>query len=422
MELRIGKQRRKGIFGTLNYSELIKQAETQYAEKFCEIDDIALFNQKKVLDAFIDCRVSARHFMPSTGYGYGDDGRDKLSELFAKTFGTESALVSPHFASGTHTISVALFGVLKPGDKMLVLTGTPYDTLYKAIFGKDVGSLADYNISVDCVPLENGLPNCNAIEKKLKNENYRALYIQRSPGYERRKGFSIEDIRRLISFAGKFSDSPILIDNCYGEFVEKLEPAEVGANLIMGSLIKNPGGALAPTGGYVAGDKSLVDKIAMRLTAPGVGSEIGSYEHSYRNFYQGLFVAPHVVAQARKGGLLIAAVMEKLGYKVFPSAEDDAGDIVRVVDFDDKNKMISFCRAVQASSPIDGFALPEPWDMPGYEDKVIMAAGTFVQGSSIELSADAPVRPPYSLYIQGGITYEHTKIALTRCLESFEIR
>ena len=226
----------------------------------------------------------------------------------------------------------------------------------------------------------------------------------------------------MISFAGKFSDSPILIDNCYGEFVEKLEPAEVGANLIMGSLIKNPGGALAPTGGYVAGDKSLVDKIAMRLTAPGVGSEIGSYEHSYRNFYQGLFVAPHVVAQARKGGLLIAAVMEKLGYKVFPSAEDDAGDIVRVVDFDDKNKMISFCRAVQASSPIDGFALPEPWDMPGYEDKVIMAAGTFVQGSSIELSADAPVRPPYSLYIQGGITYEHTKIALTRCLESFEIR
>lgn len=403
----------------MNYSEVIGQAEIEYADKFRAIDDISLFNQKKVLDAFIDCRVSVRHFSPSTGYGYGDDGRDKLSELFAKIFGSESALVSPHFASGTHTISTALFGILRPGDKALVLTGTPYDTLYNVIYGAGVGSLAEYNITVECVPLTDGKPDEKAIEAKLKETSYKILYIQRSPGYERRKGFSIADIQRLITFVKQFSDAPVVIDNCYGEFVEKYEPTEVGANLAIGSLIKNPGGALAPTGGYVAGDKSLVDKIAMRLTAPGVGAEIGSYEHTYRNFYQGLFMAPHVVAQARKGGLLIAAVMEKLGYNVFPPAKDDAGDIVRVVDFNDKDKMIAFCRAVQAASPIDGFALPEPWDMPGYVDQVIMAAGTFVQGSSIELSADAPVRPPYSLYVQGGITYEHTKIALMRCLEAF---
>lgn len=403
----------------MNYSEVIGQAEIEYADKFRAIDDISLFNQKKVLDAFIDCRVSVRHFSPSTGYGYGDDGRDKLSELFAKIFGSESALVSPHFASGTHTISTALFGILRPGDKALVLTGTPYDTLYNVIYGAGVGSLAEYNITVECVPLTDGKPDEKAIEAKLKETSYKILYIQRSPGYERRKGFSIANIQRLITFVKQFSDAPVVIDNCYGEFVEKYEPTEVGANLAIGSLIKNPGGALAPTGGYVAGDKSLVDKIAMRLTAPGVGAEIGSYEHTYRNFYQGLFMAPHVVAQARKGGLLIAAVMEKLGYNVFPPAKDDAGDIVRVVDFNDKDKMIAFCRAVQAASPIDGFALPEPWDMPGYVDQVIMAAGTFVQGSSIELSADAPVRPPYSLYVQGGITYEHTKIALMRCLEAF---
>ena len=403
----------------MNYSEVIGQAEIEYADKFRAIDDISLFNQKKVLDAFIDCRVSVRHFSPSTGYGYGDDGRDKLSELFAKIFGSESALVSPHFASGTHTISTALFGILRPGDKALVLTGTPYDTLYNVIYGAGVGSLAEYNITVECVPLTDGKPDEKAIEAKLKETSYKILYIQRSPGYERRKGFSIADIQRLITFVKQFSDASVVIDNCYGEFVEKYEPTEVGANLAIGSLIKNPGGALAPTGGYVAGDKSLVDKIAMRLTAPGVGAEIGSYEHTYRNFYQGLFMAPHVVAQARKGGLLVAAVMEKLGYNVFPPAKDDAGDIVRVVDFNDKDKMIAFCRAVQAASPIDGFALPEPWDMPGYVDQVIMAAGTFVQGSSIELSADAPVRPPYSLYVQGGITYEHTKIALMRCLEAF---
>ena len=236
--------------------------------------------------------------------------------------------------------------------------------------------------------------------------------------YERRKGLSIEQIKEVITFLRTYTTNPIIIDNCYGEFVETLEPTDVGANLIMGSLIKNAGGGIAPTGGYVAGDKVLVDKVAMRLTAPALGSEIGSYENSYRTFYQGIFLAPHTVAQARKSGLIFSATLELLGYNVYPKYLDSTGDIVRVIDFDDKEKMIKFCKAVQSASPIDSYAQPEPWAMPGYDDEVIMAAGTFIQGSSIELSADAPIRPPYSLYFQGGLTYEHSKIALKICLES----
>lgn len=404
----------------MDTKRLIEDAEKEYKSAFRRIDEIALRNQEKVLDAFTDCRVSARHFAPSTGYGYGDDARDKLSKLFARVFCTESALVSPHFASGTHTIACTLFGVLRPGDRVLALSGEPYDTLCDVIRGEGNGSLREFGIEFDVVPLRNGLPDLKEIEKRIKNGDYAAFYLQRSPGYTRRKGFTVEEIGGVIEKVRAYSGAPVIVDNCYGEFVEVREPSEVGADLCIGSLIKNPGGALAPTGGYVVGRKDLIDKVAMRLTAPGVGSEIGSYEHSYRNFYQGLFLAPHVVAQARKGGLLVAAVLEKLGYSVFPSASDSGGDIVRVIDFNDKDKMIRFCQAVQTASPIDGFAVPEPWDMPGYRDQVIMAAGTFVQGSSIELSADAPVRPPFSLYMQGGITYEHTKIALMHCLQTLE--
>ncbi len=399
-------------------NELIAEAEREYSKDFAEIDKTALSNQQKVLDAFRDCRVSSRHFAPSTGYGYGDDGRDKLSEVFAAVFRTEAALTSAHFASGTHTISCALFGILRPNDRVLCLSGYPYDTLRGVIFGEGNGSLKDFGITFDVAELSGGKLDYELIESKLRSRPYSALYFQRSPGYERRKGFSIEEIADIISFVRKFTDAPFIVDNCYGEFAETREPSEVGADLIIGSLIKNPGGSLAPTGGYVAGKRELVDKVAASLTAPGLGAEIGSYEHSYRNFYQGLFIAPHVVAQARKGGLLIAAVLERLGYTVFPSAAERCGDIVRVIDFNDKEKMLRFCRALQEASPIDSFARPDPWDMPGYEDQVIMAAGTFVQGSSIELSADAPVRPPYSLYVQGGITYEHTKIALERCLQA----
>lgn len=402
----------------MNVSDLIAAAEEKYKDKFKAIDAIALANQAKVLDAFTECRVSSRHFMPSNGYGYGDDARDKLGELFATIFRTESALVSPHFASGTHTLACALFGVLRPGNIVLVLTGRPYDTLQSVIESVGTGSLADFGISFEYVPLVDGRPNKDEIAERLSANKYAALYIQRSPGYERRKAFSVSEIAEMIDLAKKYTDAPVIVDNCYGEFVETTEPPEVGADLIVGSLIKNPGGAMAPTGGYIAGKKALVDLAAMRLTAPGIGAEVGSYEHTYRNFYQGLFMASHIVAQARKGGLLVAAVLGSLGYGVFPSADDETGDIVRVIDFGDKNKMIAFCQAVQAASPVDGFATPEPWDMPGYNDQVIMAAGTFVQGSSIELSADAPVRPPYSLYVQGGITYEHTRIALERCLNA----
>ena len=398
--------------------KIILETEKKYADRFAEIDEIALNNQEKVLDAFISRHISAGHFAPSTGYGYDDTGREKLSELFADIMHTESAIASPHFASGTHTITCALFGILRPGDTALSLSGLPYDTLRSVILGKGNGSLADFGIGFECANTNNGAFDKADIEKRLNGGKYALIYIQRSPGYERRKAYSIDELENIISFVRRFTTAPVIVDNCYGEFVETREPTDVGADLVMGSLIKNPGGTIAPTGGYIAGKEELTRKAGMRLTAPGVGTEIGSYEHSYRTFFQGLFLAPHVVAEARKGGLLFAGALESLGISVFPSADDPTGDIVRVADFGDKEKMIAFCRAVQAASPIDAFARPDPWAMPGYDDEVIMASGSFIQGSSIELSADAPVRPPYSLYIQGGATFEHAKIALKRCLET----
>ena len=395
---------------------IILETEKKFADRFAEIDDIALANQEKVLNAFIACRISAGHFAPSTGYGYDDSGREKLSELFASAMHAEAAIASPHFASGTHTIACALFGILRPGDKALSLSGMPYDTLRPVIYGKGNGSLADFGIYFECADRgENGFDKAD-IEKRLKRNKYAMLYIQRSPGYERRRGYSIAEITDIIDFVRKYTDAPVVTDNCYGEFVEKSEPTDAGSDIIIGSLIKNPGGTIAPTGGYIAGKKALVEQAGMRLTAPGVGTEIGSYEHSYRSFFQGLFLAPHIVAQARKSGLLFAGALQSLGITVFPSADDPAGDIVRVADFGDKDKMLAFCRAIQAASPVDSAARPDPWAMPGYDDEIIMASGSFIQGSSIELSADAPVRPPYSLYIQGGATYEHAKIALMRCL------
>lgn len=406
----------------MDIDKLIKDTENKYAERFAEADAVALYNQEKVLDAFINCRISAGHFTPTTGYGYDDMGREKLGQLFAGIMHTEAAIASPHFASGTHTIACALFGLLRPGQKALSLSGMPYDTLRGVIFGEENGSLHDFGIGFDIAERSPEGFDKARIAAMLSEEKYALVYIQRSPGYERRKAFSVAEIADIVSFVRRFTDAPVAVDNCYGEFVEREEPTDVGADIVMGSLIKNPGGAIAPTGGYIAGKQELIDKIGMRLTAPGVGTEIGSYEHTYRNFFQGLFLAPHIVAQARKGGLLFAGALEALGYGVYPAADDASGDIVRVVDFGDKDKMLAFCRAVQAASPIDANARPDPWAMPGYDDEVIMASGSFVQGSSIELSADAPVRPPYSLYIQGGMTYEHAKIALKRCLISLNAR
>lgn len=402
----------------MDIETLIKDTEAKYKNKFEEADEVALRCQEKVLDAFVKCRISAGHFAPTTGYGYDDMGREKLAELFASIMHTQAAIASPHFASGTHTISTALFGILRPGQKALSLSGMPYDTLRNVIYGEGNGSLRDFGIGFDIAELCADGFNKKRIADMLGAEEYALIYIQRSPGYERRKAFSIAEIEDIISFVRKMTDAPVAVDNCYGEFVEEREPTDVGADIVMGSFIKNPGGAIAPTGGYIAGRRDLIEKAGMRLTAPGVGTEIGSYEHTYRTFFQGLFLAPHVVAQARKGGLLFAGALESLGYNVYPSASDSSGDIVRVVDFGDKEKMMAFCRAVQAASPIDAAARPDPWAMPGYDDEVIMASGSFIQGSSIELSADAPVRPPYSLYIQGGMTYEHAKIALKRCLKT----
>ena len=401
----------------MDNQSFIKNCELKLAKKFEAIDEIAYFNQKKVLDAFRDNNVALRHFNGTTGYGYGDDGRDTLGKLYAQVFGCESGIVSPHLLSGTHALTVALFGILRPNDTMFCITGMPYDTLRGVIFGEDNGSLKDFGINFEYCNL-----NCddtfdlNEIKNGL-NDKVKMVYIQRSRGYELRDAFSCEEIGEICGFLRKIGfNGCIFVDNCYGEFVEKIEPSEVGADIIVGSLIKNAGGGLAPTGGYICGKEKYIDLIGKRLTAPSIGLEVGSYEQGYRNFYQGLFMAPHTVAQALKTSLLIGQAMSELGYKNYPSLDKIPYDITRAIQFDDADKMINFIREVQYASPVDGYVTCEPWDMPGYDDKIIMAAGTFVSGASIELSADGPVKPPYIAYFQGGLTYEHGKYALERIL------
>lgn len=402
----------------INIENLIKQAENQSKALFDEIDSIALFNQQKVLGAFQKNRIALRHFAGTSGYGYDDAGRDMLSQLFADVFGGEAAIASPLLSSGTHAISSVLYGLLRPNDCFLSLSGMPYDTLETVIGGKGVGSLKDFGIEFESVELtETDEFDRAEIEKRLKHKKYKLLFIQRSRGYNWRNAFGIDNIADIIRFVRNFTDSPVVIDNCYGEFVDRQEPTEVGADIIVGSLIKNPGGGIAPTGGYIVGKKDLIEQIGYRLTAPGVGTEIGSYSYGYREFYEGLFLAPHVTAQALKGSVLFGAVFDKLGYETLPPSSGCCNDIIRSIKFDTKEELIKFCQAIQACSPIDSFAVPEPWDMPGYDDPVIMAAGTFVQGASIELSADSPIRAPYIAYLQGGLTYEHVKLAVKKCVE-----
>ena len=397
--------------------EFIAKCEKSLSDKFNLIDEISYYNQKKALNAFRDCGIAVRHFNGSTGYGYGDEGRDTLGKLYAQVFGCEAGIVSPHLLSGTHALTVALFGLLRPGDTVLCVTGTPYDTLRGVIFGENNGSLKDFGIEFDyCSLTDDGFFDLNEIESRL-NIKVKMVYIQRSRGYELRDAFSCEEIGELCGFLRKIGfNGCIFVDNCYGEFVEKIEPSEVGADIIVGSLIKNAGGGLAPTGGYICGKENYIDLIGKRLTAPSIGLEVGSYEQSYRSFYQGLFMAPHTVAQSLKTSLLIGKAMGELGYKNYPSLDKMPYDITRAIQFDDADKMVNFIREVQYASPVDGFVTCEPWDMPGYDDKIIMAAGTFVSGASIELSADGPVKPPYIAYFQGGLTYEHGKYALERIL------
>ena len=400
--------------------ELIKQNEEELIENFKIADEISEYNQEKVLKAFNKHCIALRHFNATTGYGYGDDGRFALGEVYAEALGGETGIVSPALLSGTHALTVALFGVLRTGDSVLSVSGMPYDTIRGVIFGDGNGSLKDFGISFDCTPLkEDGKFDKAQIEKDIKRlgKSLKMIYIQRSRGYELRDAFTVAEVEDICKFVRALGfEGCIFTDNCYGEFVEKREPCDVGADIAVGSLIKNPGGGLAPTGGYIVGKSKYIDLIGRRLTAPSIGNEVGSYAYGYRLFYQGLFLAPHTVNQAIKGSLLIGKCMEKLGYENFPKLDRTPADITRAIRFDTAEQLCAFIQSVQEASPVDSFVTLEPWDMPGYDSKVIMAAGCFVEGSSIELSADAPVKEPYTAYFQGGLTYEHCKYALKKIL------
>lgn len=395
----------------MNIEQLITDAESDCKKIFEQIDQTALFNQEKVLKAFQNRKVALRHFSQTTGYGYDDSGRDTLCDVFADIFEAEKAIVSPLIASGTHAIALCLFGILRPGDTILSVGGTPYDTLEDVISGKNMGSLADFGIRFEKVDLLESDFDIPQIRKALAKKP-KIVYLQRSRGYSWRNAFSVDQLRKIIQLTKQEANAIVVVDNCYGEFTEQFEPTQVGADIVVGSLIKNPGGGLAPTGAYIAGKKEIVDLIGYRLTAPGVGLEVGSYEAGYRLFYQGVFMAPHTVAQALKGAHLFSATYRRLGYQTLPGNDGVSKDIICSIKFDTQNELINFCRAIQKTSPIDSFVTPYPWDMPGYNHQVIMAAGAFVQGASIELSADSPIKEPYIAYLQGGLTYEHVKIAV----------
>ncbi len=403
-------------------TELVLDCEKKAQSTFLRYEEIAQFNQLKVLEAFKRNEVASRHFYPSTGYGYGDDGRDKLYRVFADVFGTEDAIASPMLMSGTHAISTALFGVLRPGDGVLSITGQPYDTLCSTLAGSPA-SMEEMDIRFIDVPLtaDNEM-NLDAAQKQLREANFiKMVYLQRSTGYDIRGAFTMEAIAQAIgTLKNEFPDKIYMVDNCYGEFVDFSEPTEVGADLIAGSLIKNPGGGLAPTGGYIAGRKHLVERVENRFSAPGIGREIGSYAYGYQQFFQGLFMAPHIVLQALKGVILASAVFETLGYKTMPAYQDTRGDITQTILFGSEDPLTAFVRGIQRASAVDGHVVPYAWDMPGYQDKVIMAAGTFVQGASIELTADAPIREPYCAYMQGALTYEHAKLGILYALDELQ--
>lgn len=406
----------------MRIDEIIHHAEERAKDSFARIEQNALLCQERVLKAFQAHRISARHFAPTEGYGYDDIGRDALDEVFADALQAESALVRPQIANGTHAIFLGLSGVLEPNDSILSLTGNPYDTLESAVGlnGDLPNALSRFGIQFRSVPLSDDTIDYPAAETLLRNDSsIRMVYLQRSRGYAWRKALTIEQIRDAIQFVRSIrSDAILFVDNCYGEFTEAEEPTAVGADLIAGSLIKNCGGGIAPTGGYLAGRKDLIEAISFRQTVPGCGREIGSYAASYRPFYQGLFLAPHIVAQCLKSAVLFSALFEAMGYRTMPQVNDVRSDIIQSVMFDTKEEMIAFMQAIQAAAPIDSFVVPEPWDMPGYSDPVIMAAGTFVQGATTELSADGPIRAPYTAYMQGALTYEHAVLAAKSVLNA----
>lgn len=394
--------------------EMVWSAEQYLQNVFRRVDAVEMVNQQRVLEAFWQERVSARHFAPTTGYGYDDIGRDTLDRVFAHALMAQKALVRPQIVNGTHAIFTALSGLVEPGDRILSITGEPYDTLLEAIGtrGDAPNSLKKLGVSFQFVGLtDQGRIDLDAIQA-ISNQSVKVIFAQRSRGYSWREAVTMAQMQEAFARVHAwFPDAVILVDNCYGEFVEATEPTVHGADIIAGSLIKNPGGGLAPTGGYIAGKKTLIDRIAQRNTVPGMGAEVGSYAGDYRLFYQGLFLAPHITAQCIKGAALFARVFEQLNMLTMPLYDAFRSDIIQAVQFPNEDMLLAFCRSIQKAAPVDSFVSPEPWDMPGYEDRVVMAAGAFVQGATTELSADGPMRAPYTAYLQGALTYAHARIA-----------
>ena len=399
---------------------LAAEAQSGLTEQFARIDAIAEENTRKVLAAFQNHRVAESYFAGTTGYGYDDQGRDELDKIYAELFGTEEALVRIQFVNGTHAITCALFGAVMPGDTLVYAVGAPYDTLQSVIgtTGDARGTLLDYGIKYKEVGLKDNAPDKEALAEAVRDPSVKAVVIQRSKGYSTRATLSVAEIGELAELIKDNNpNAAVLVDNCYGEFVETLEPTQVGADLVVGSLIKNPGGGLAPTGGYIAGRADLVQAAAQRLTVPGIGGECGCTMGNNRALYQGLFMAPHVVAQAVKTAVFAAKLMELLGYETEPKSDQVRHDIIQMISLNTPEAVCKFCRGIQSGSPVDSYVTPEPWAMPGYDDQVIMAAGAFIQGASIELSADAPMRPPYTVYLQGGLTYESGKTGILLAAE-----
>ena len=417
--------------------DLVQSTESRLAERFAGIDDITAICQMKVLKAFQDNHINATHFDWSTGYGYDDAGREAVERVYASVFGTEAALVRPNIVNGTHAIAATLLGMLRPGDELIEVTGTPYDTL-QTVIGRDSenkangrtghgllnegafkGTIRDYGIVYKEVPLGPDMDVDTDAIRKAVSKDTKVVALQRSTGYDWRPAISLESLRKVTELVHGIDPGIIvMLDNCYGEFVDITEPTEFGVDVMAGSLIKNPGGGLALSGGYIVGRADLIEQISYRLTCPGIGAECGLTFGQNRNVLQGLFIAPRVVNSALKGALLAGNIYDSLGFEVMPAADAKRSDIIQAIKFASPERTVEFCKAIQAAAPIDSYVSPEPWDMPGYADQVVMAAGAFVQGSSIELSADSPIREPYIAYFQGGLTYEHSRYGIIRSLDS----
>lgn len=417
------------LLNTFNINEkiisLVEDAENEIIREYRKLNEVKSYNQFKVLKAMQDCRLSDTHFNWNTGYGYNDSGRETLEAVYSKVFNTEDAIVRPIIVNGTHALTLCLTGILRPGDEMISATGKPYDTLEEVIGirNENRSSLKEFGIKYKQIDfLSSGLVDIDSLMSNITDKT-KMVYIQRSTGYGWRKALTISGIKEIIDRVKAVDESIIImVDNCYGEFLEIQEPTDVGADIMAGSLIKNPGGGLALTGGYIVGKKKLINLISYRMTSPGIGKECGLTFGLTRNMFQGLFIAPQVVTEALKGALLCARVFEKLGYEVCPGFDDERSDIIQAIKLGSPEKVIAFCEGIQWAAPVDSFVTPVPWDMPGYDSPVIMAAGAFVQGSSIELSADAPIQEPYIAYFQGGLTYEHAKFGVLKGLQSMDER